>query len=279
MTELVRDPEVFTELADAARARGALGLVPTMGALHAGHVALLERARAQCETVACTIYVNPLQFSEGADLARYPRDLAADLTVLEALGIEYCFAPTDAAMYPHPPVVTVDPGPLGDVLEGAARPGHFRGVATVVAKLFAIAGRSRAYFGEKDYQQLVIVRRLVRDLSIPVEIVACETIRGDDGLALSSRNALLSPEERLAAPVLFGALVAGAAAVAAGSSSEETEATMAAVVAKEPLVDLDYAVVRTTDLAAVGRPEGEVRLLIAARCGAIRLIDNMAATR
>ena len=179
---------------DQARREGKqVGLHLTMGALHAGHRANIRRAAAECDVVAATIFVNPLQFGPSEDFGSYPRDLAGDAAEVEEAGADIVLAPETAAMYPEEPLVTVRVKRLGDILEGRHRPGHFDGVATIVAKFFALSGPCRAYFGEKDYQQLVIVRRLVTDLSLPIEVVACPTVREPDGLALSSRNAYLGP--------------------------------------------------------------------------------------
>lgn len=268
----------FACLLERARAGGGrVGLVPTMGSLHAGHLSLAKRARCADDLVALTIFVNPLQFGPGEDLAQYPRDPEADLEAAEAAGADLVFAPDEAEMYPDPPLVSVGVGVLGQVLEGASRPGHLEGVATVVAKLFALAGRTRSYFGEKDYQQLLVVRRLVKDLSFPVEVVACPTVREPDGLALSSRNARLSPTERGAATALVRGLEAGREALRRGAGElAEVEAAMAAVVEAEPLARLDYAAVRRDgDLSLPERLEGRVRLLAAARVGPVRLIDNL----
>jgi pantoate--beta-alanine ligase len=259
------------------RAGRTVGLVPTMGALHEGHASLVRRAAAECDVVAVTVFVNPLQFGAGEDLDAYPRTLDADVALAEAAGATYVFAPTVAEMYGTGTLTTVSvAGEMTSVLEGASRPGHFDGVATVVAKLFAMAGRCRVYFGEKDFQQLAIVRRMAQDLSFPVEVVACPTVRADDGLALSSRNAYLTADERAAAPVLHRALEAGADAVLAG---EDPEPVMAKVLATEPLVQPDYAVV--VDAATLQPPAalvGDLRLLVAARLPSARLIDNLGVT-
>lgn len=251
MRVLDRGDQLRKEL-DGARAAGrSVGLVPTMGALHEGHASLIRRSAAECDVTAITVFVNPLQFGPSEDFASYPRDLDADVAVAADAGAGLLFAPPVEDMYANgAPAVTVHVAGE-DVLEGAARPGHFDGVATVVAKLFNLAGPCRAYFGEKDWQQLRVVRRLVADLSFPVDVVACPTVRDADGLALSSRNRRLSPEERRAATVLYRALTAYPAR------------PMADVVAEEPLATLDYAEV-------VGD-----RLLIAGRIGGVRLIDNM----
>jgi len=268
----------FSQALDAERRAGrTVGLVPTMGALHEGHASLVERAAAECDVVAVTVFVNPLQFGAGEDLDAYPRTLDADVKLAEQAGASIVFAPTVAEMYGAGTWTTVSvAGEMTGVLEGASRPGHFDGVATVVAKLFAMAGRCRAYFGEKDFQQLAVVRRMAADLSFPVEVVACPTVRADDGLALSSRNAYLGADERAAAPVLRRALLAGVDAALAGA---DPEPVMAAVLATEPLVQPDYAVV--VDAATLQRPAplaGDLRLLVAARLPSARLIDNEGVT-
>jgi pantoate--beta-alanine ligase len=270
---------------DTARATGrTVGLVPTMGALHAGHLSLMTRARAECDVVAVSIFVNPLQFGDPDDIANYPRTLEADLPACEKAGADLVFVPTVGEMYPtwpEPPSTTVSVQGVSEGWEGASRPGHFDGVATVVAKLFAIAGPCRAYFGLKDFQQLAVVRHMALDLSAPVEVVGCPIVREDDGLALSSRNVRLAPAERAASTVLSAALAAGRTAVERGErSASALGAVMAAVVATEPLVELDYAA--AVDGASLVEHETVVdpartRLLVAARVGPVRLIDNCAA--
>jgi pantoate--beta-alanine ligase len=282
MEVLVARAELAGYLERARRDGATVALVPTMGALHAGHGALFSAARRRCDVVAASVFVNPLQFGPGEDYESYPRDLGHDVGFAEASGVDVLFAPSLAEMYPdggRAPVV-VDPGPLGRVLEGASRPGHFVGVATVLAKLFAVAGPCTAFFGEKDYQQLLVVRRLVEGLSFPVEVVGCPVVREPDGLALSSRNARLAPELRSAAPVLYRALQAGRDAVEAGERDPlVVERVMAETVAKEPAVELDYGVVRVAaDLEPLAPLSGELRLLVAARLGGVRLIDNLGAT-
>jgi len=258
-----------------------VGVVLTMGALHRGHASLIRRAVAECDVVAVTVFVNPTQFAEAADLTNYPRTLDADLEVAALAGASVVFAPSVPEMYPGwptPPATTVSVRDLADRWEGVSRPGHFDGMATVVVKLLSASGRCRTYFGEKDFQQMAIVRRAARDLSLPVEVVGCTTVREPDGLALSSRNVRLAAEERTAAACLFGALRAGAAALGAGADRTGVEAAMAAVVAREPLVALDYAVlVDAEDLEPVVTPTTDrpLRLLIAAIVGPVRLIDNL----
>jgi pantoate--beta-alanine ligase len=261
---------------------GVVGLVPTMGYLHEGHASLMEAARSTCDLVTTTIFVNPLQFGPSEDLAAYPRDLERDLALAEAAQVDAVFVPTVAEMYPAgvPPLTTVSVGRLDERWEGARRPGHFAGVATVVAKLFAIAGPCRAFFGEKDYQQLRIVSRMAADLNLAVEVVGCPTVREADGLALSSRNVYLDAEERRAARVLSRALAAGVEAIEAGvRHADAVNATMARLVDAEPLASLDYAaIVDPATLEPSARLEpGEYRLLIAARVGKPRLLDNCGA--
>ncbi len=263
MRVLDRGDQLRKEL-DAVRAGGrTVGLVPTMGFLHEGHASLIRRSAAECGVTAVTVFVNPLQFAPTEDLDGYPQDLDHDLEVAAGAGTDVVFAPPLDEMYPGgPPSVTVHVAGV-DVMEGASRPGHFDGVATVVAKLFNLAGPCRAYFGEKDWQQLQVVRRLVGDLSFPVEVVGCPTVREADGLACSSRNAYLSPWERRAATVLHRALVAGAVE----GDPDARRARMVEVVDAEPLATLDYAEVL---------PD---RLLIAVRIGNVRLIDNVGVSR
>jgi pantoate--beta-alanine ligase len=260
------------------RLPGPVGFVPTMGALHDGHVALVRRARAESASVVTSLFVNPTQFGPGEDFADYPRDRDRDLSVFEKGGADAVFVPAVEEMYPSGSAVYVDPGPAGDVLEGKYRPGHFRGVATVVTKLLAVTTPERAYFGEKDAQQLRIVRGLVRDLRLGVEIVGVPTVRAADGLALSSRNVRLKPGERKQAAVLYRALKAAEAAWAAGERSAEAIRTAIYDVADaSPLVKLDYVSVADSDtlgeLAVIGDRPALVSL--AARIGTTRLIDNM----
>ncbi|HJR25046.1 MAG TPA: pantoate--beta-alanine ligase [Acidimicrobiales bacterium] len=269
------------DVLDAARAGGrTVGFVPTMGFLHDGHASLLRAARHETETVLLSIFVNPLQFAADEDLDAYPRDLAGDVAVAEAAGADLVFAPSTREMYPEPVLTTVSVAQVSQPMEGRTRPTHFDGVATVVAKLFGIVGPCRAYFGEKDFQQLAVVRRLVADLSLPIDVVGCPTVREPDGLAMSSRNVYLSPEERAAAPILHQALEAGRRAIEAGErDAAEVRAVMVDVVGTERLAELDYAEVVDAATFAVPDPlEGSLRLLVAARFGAARLIDNVGAT-
>jgi pantoate--beta-alanine ligase len=278
--EVTASPDRFREAANEARERGLrVGFAPTMGALHRGHASLIERARAECDWVAVSIFVNPLQFDSATDLAAYPRTREADRAMAESLACDLAFAPGESEMYPNgSPAVTVDPGPLGDRLEGSSRLGHFRGVLTAVAKLFNLAGACLAYFGEKDAQQLALVRLMVTDLELPVQVVPCPTVREPDGLALSSRNALLAPDLRRAAPVLFEALSSAAGLVRGGERRGDVlRAAMAKEIGSEPLARLDYvAVVDDATWEDVGLLKAPARALVAARFGPVRLIDNLA---
>jgi pantoate--beta-alanine ligase len=277
--EVTGDRDGLREACEAARAEGqTVGFVPTMGALHAGHRSLIARAREECGLVAVSIFVNPLQFGPSEDLASYPRDPDRDVALLERAGVDVAFTPSADEMYPSGrPEVTVDPGPIGERLEGGSRSGHFRGVCTVVAKLFGLVGPSRAYFGEKDAQQLAVVRRMVTDLDLPVEVVPCPTARERDGLAVSSRNARLSPDERQAAPCLYESLARAAWLVEGGERDVGVlKAEMAKRVGMEPLARLDYvAVVDEDTFEEVDRLRGRSRALIAAHIGSTRLIDNV----
>ncbi len=258
---------------------GPVAVVMTMGALHAGHAELIRSARARAAAVLVTIFLNPLQFGPNEDLSRYPRTFDADLGLCTAEGVDVVFAPTPAVVYPDgEPMVRVHAGRLGDVLEGKSRPGHFDGVLTVVAKLLALSRADLAYFGQKDAQQLLLIRRMVADLDFGVEVVAVPTVRDPDGLALSSRNSYLTPFDREVALALPAALDAGAAAVAEGPSAVRRQAR--AVLAAEPGAQVDYlALVDPWDLTDV--PEwhvGPALLAVAARVGTTRLIDNVVLT-
>lgn len=263
---------------DAERAAGRrVGAVPTMGYLHDGHASLMRAARAENDVVVASIFVNPLQFAEGEDLADYPRSLDADTALAEAAGVDILFTPSVDEMYPFGPVLTtVSVAEVSADWEGVTRPTHFAGVATVVAKLFNITGPVHGYFGEKDFQQLAVIRRMVDDLSFPVTVVGCPIIRESDGLAMSSRNVYLTPEQRAAAPVLRAALDTGLAAITDGERDPDVvTAIMAAVVEDESLAELDYvAAVDAATLKTPDRLSGDVRLLIAAQVGKPRLIDN-----
>jgi pantoate--beta-alanine ligase len=254
--------EVREQLGESRRRSERIGLVPTMGALHAGHRSLLDAARASCDVVVMSLFVNPSQFDAADDLARYPRDEAADAAVADDAGVDVLFAPDAEELFPPGFDTWIDPGALGKVLEGAARPGHFRGVATVCAKLFSVVEPDVAYFGEKDAQQVAVIRQVVRDLDLPLEIVAMPTIREPSGLALSSRNRFLSADERAVALALPNALDAGRGAHRAGA---DAVAAARAVLDAEPGLSVDYV-----EVAEFGAPT----LVAAIRVGATRLIDN-----
>jgi pantoate--beta-alanine ligase len=261
------------ELADArAKMTGTVAVVMTMGALHDGHEALIRAARDRADEVLVTIFVNPLQFGPDEDFDRYPRSRDADLAICARNGVDVVFAPGLAEVYPHgEPAVRVNPGPVGELLEGASRPGFFHGVLTVVLKLLQLTRPDLAFFGEKDYQQLTLVRAMTRDLDVPVEIVGVPTVREPDGLARSSRNRYLDPAQRQAALALSRALSAGAAAAGQGA-----EAVLAAAhAALGDGVRLDYLALTDPDLGPAPG-QGPARLLIAARVGGTRLIDNTA---
>jgi pantoate--beta-alanine ligase len=263
------------ELADArAKMPGTVAVVMTMGALHDGHEALIRAARERADAVLVTIFVNPLQFGPNEDFDRYPRSLDADLETCGRNGVDVVFTPGVADMYPHgEPTVRVNPGPVGEILEGASRPGFFHGVLTVVLKLLQLTRPHLAFFGEKDYQQLTLVRAMTRDLDVPVEIVGVPTVREPDGLARSSRNRYLDRARRQAALALSAALSAGVAAARGGADGPALLA--AAVAALGDRVELDYLALTDPDLGpAPGH--GPARLLIAARVGSTRLIDNTA---
>jgi len=264
-------------LLDGERREGAsVGFVPTMGYLHEGHVSLMEVARRENGVVAASIFVNPLQFAANEGLAGYPRDLERDIAMSEAAGVDYLFTPSVEEMYPREVATAVSVASLGSNWEGASRPTHFDGMATVVAKLFNVIGPCRSYFGEKDYQQLQIIRRFVADLEFPVEVVGCPIIREPDGLAMSSRNTYLSAYERQVAIVLRAALDRGMQLLHSGERESAVVMTaMAEVIESEPLASLDYAAaVQADTLEVPERLEGEVRLLVAAQVGRPRLLDN-----
>ncbi|HLV34341.1 MAG TPA: pantoate--beta-alanine ligase [Spirillospora sp.] len=261
-----------------ARLTGSVGLVPTMGALHEGHLALVRRARSDNDAVIVTIFVNPAQFNDPKDLATYPKTLECDLALLRDSGVALVFTPTAEVMYPpgYQTYVTVEQ--ITQMLEGAHRPGHFRGVATVVAKLFNLTQPQRAYFGQKDAQQVMVIRRMVADLNFPLEIVVCPTVREPDGLALSSRNRNLTPEQREAAPVLFRALLSAQAAYEQGERDPEMlRRAMRDTLAAEPLAEVDYVSVADAEtLEELVEPVNRPALVsLAVRIGQTRLIDNL----
>jgi pantoate--beta-alanine ligase len=260
------------------RRKVTIGCVPTMGALHAGHAALIERARRECDFVVVTIFVNRIQFNQAADFEGYPRSLERDVEFCAERGVDIIFAPEDTELYATPPDTFVEVRRLTDHLCGAHRPGHFRGVATVVMKLFDIIQPNRAYFGEKDAQQLAVIRRLVRDLNVPVTIVGVETVRESDGLAMSSRNQHLDAGQRRMATVLYRALRAAADAVAPGErDAARVRQAAEAVLAAEPEVRVEYLeVVDAEEMQPLDEISVPARIAIAAWVGETRLIDNVA---
>ncbi|KAA8970498.1 pantoate--beta-alanine ligase [Mycobacterium sp.] len=265
------------DVTDVSRALSHTGrrvmLVPTMGALHAGHLALVRAAtRVPGSVVVVSIFVNPLQFGADEDLDTYPRDIDTDLALLREAGVDIVFTPTEAAMYPHGLRTTVHPGPLGSELEGAARPNHFAGMLTVVLKLLQIVRPERVFFGEKDYQQLVLVRQMVADLNVGVQVVGVPIVRENDGLAMSSRNRYLEPAQRELASTLSASLLAGRHAAPVGADAALAAAR--AVLAQAPAIDVDYLQVRDPCLGPAPA-KGPGRLLIAARLGTTRLLDNI----
>lgn len=267
--------------AEATRAaRPSIGFVPTMGYLHEGHAALLRRARAESDVVVASVFVNPTQFGAGEDFTTYPRDVPRDLALLAREAVDVAFVPPPRGFYPPGAATSVVVGAVAEPLEGAARPGHFRGVATVVTMLFNAVSPARAYFGDKDWQQLQVIKRLVRDLHLPVSIVGVPTVREGDGLALSSRNVRLSAADRAKATILFRALAAARRAYAAGERSPaKLERALATELAKEPDAVIEYAVVVDgASLQPIVEANAGSRALIAARVGGVRLIDNGALT-
>lgn len=268
--------ELRAHVADWKAAGATVGVVPTMGALHDGHLSLARRARAACERVIVTIFVNPRQFNNSADLEKYPRTEEQDAALLAQVGVDAIFAPPPEEVYPRGFATTVSVTGVSEPLEGAHRPGHFDGVATVVAKLFGMTRADRAFFGEKDWQQLMVVQRLVADLNIPIAIEGCPTVREPDGLAMSSRNIRLSAEGRARAPALCRAMQAAAAAMRGGLPVPEALAQARSEVLAAGFDTVDYLELRTADLLLpMERLEGEGRLLAAATLDGVRLIDNI----
>lgn len=268
---------VRREIGEARRAGRTIEFVPTMGALHDGHLELVRAARRRDGLCVMSIFVNPLQFGPAEDFDTYPRDLDGDLTLAEAEGVEVVFAPAAAEMYPGGAIQTrVEVGRLGQILEGAYRPEHFSGVATVCAKLFNIVAPDRVYLGQKDAQQVAVLRQVVRDLNLPLELVACPTVREPDGLAMSSRNHRLDPEGRRAAAALYGGLQAAARAAEAGeASSAELVAAARAVLDQQPVVRVQYLeVVDPQTFESLDAIAGGALIVLAAHVGSVRLIDN-----
>lgn len=263
-------------LRDARRSEKSIGLVPTMGAFHEGHLTLMRRARAENDVVLATLFVNPTQFNDVGDFERYPRDPARDSQMAEREGVDFLFTPPPEEMYPPDFDTVVVVRALSDRLEGASRPGHFQGVSTVVTKLLNLAGADRAYFGEKDWQQLQVIKRLAADLNIPTEIIGVPTVREPDGLALSSRNVLLTPEQRRAATVLSGALTDAQAIADTGvQDAYEIAAWLRQSIAVQPLAQVDYAVVVDPEtLQEIDTIERGGLAAVAVTFGKVRLIDN-----
>ena len=278
--QVISTKEEFRRLLEAERLAGrSVGLVPTMGALHAGHRSLIDAAGAECDVVALTIFVNPLQFAAGEDLSAYPRPIERDLELAASAGVSVVFTPTTEEMYPVPTATTVHVAGLTTSMEGAARPTHFDGVTTVVTKLFNLAGACRAYFGEKDFQQLAVITRMAADLDQPVEVIACPILREADGLALSSRNIYLSPEDRAAAVVLSRSLWRAEQLILGGErDARAVTAALMAWVGEEARAELEYAqVVDAATLEPVDelRPGAVLRLIMTVRFGTTRLLDNL----
>lgn len=276
--EIIQSPVEMQRVAEDYRRKGkSIGLVPTMGALHEGHLSLIRRCRAEDDLTLMSLFVNPTQFNSQADLDRYPRDLDADARRARAEGVDIIFAPTVEGIYPVGYATYIDVERLTDRWEGACRPGHFRGVATVCTKLFTICRPHKAYFGQKDYQQSLVVQRLVADLNLGLEIVVLPTVREPDGLAMSSRNVLLSPEERRQATVLFRALFRAQAAVRAGEGdARRLGAAIEQEIRSTPLAVLDYVGVCDAEtLEPLEQITGNAVAVVAARFGTTRLIDNV----
>lgn len=278
MTEVIRSSSELREKVAGWKRSGMLvGVVPTMGALHDGHLSLARAARAQSDRVIVTIFVNPMQFNAAEDLSKYPRNEARDLALLEAEGVDVLFAPDVHEVYPDGFATRVSVDGISEQLEGVFRPGHFDGVATVVSKLFGMTQAGRAFFGEKDWQQLQVVQRLVTDLNIPVRIIGCPTIREEDGLAMSSRNVRLTQKERMQAPALHRIMQSTAKAIRGGTNVETALEEARAAILAAGFRSLEYLEVRTAEglrpLASLDEP---ARMLVAAWLGNVRLIDNIA---
>ena len=260
-----------------SRDRSGIGFVPTMGALHAGHRSLVERARRECATVVVSVFVNPTQFNDKTDLKNYPRTPEADLRLLEEVGADYVFMPSVEEVYPEPDTRTFDFGMIDKVMEGATRPGHFNGVAQVVSRLFDLVKPAKAYFGEKDFQQIAVIREMVRQLRIPVEIIPCPIVRGEDGLALSSRNTLLDTDHRTAAPYIYKVLKA-AVEKSHQTTPDQLAAWVTAQVESNPLLKVIYFQVvdaATMQQVRTWEESPAIQGCIAVQAGDIRLIDNI----
>ncbi len=279
---LITDGETLRQAVLEARSRGqSVGLVPTMGALHEGHLSLVDASRAECELTVATIFVNPTQFAPGEDFSEYPRNVPRDLSLLADRGCDIVFAPDNDSMYRANHTTFIDVGPIGAVLEGELRPTHFRGVATVVMKLFQLSPADRAYFGRKDYQQTLVVRQMVADLDVPIEVRVCPTVREPDGLAMSSRNGYLSPDERRRALVLWRSLRLAEQLVARGEQSVAAiRRQMIHEIENAAGVQIQYiAFVTDGTLTPVERIDGPTTIALAATVGKTRLIDNIVVSK
>jgi len=278
VTEIIRTVADLRALVRGWKAEGhSVGVVPTMGALHEGHLSLARRAKAECGRVITTIFVNPKQFNNPDDLKKYPRTEDADAALLNWVGVEAIFAPAPEEVYPEGFVTTVSVGGVSQPLEGALRPGHFEGVATVVAKLFGMTQADRGYFGQKDWQQLQVVQRLVADLNMAVTVVGCETVRDPDGLAMSSRNVRLTAEGRRKAPALYAAMLAAARDFRSGMAQDQAMSRAAEAVLAEGFASVEYISLRDAEtLGDVTDPNRPLRMLAAAWLDDVRLIDNIA---
>jgi pantoate--beta-alanine ligase len=277
--EIIRTIEHLQQLtSDARKAGKSIGLVPTMGALHAGHVSLIERARKENDIVAVSVFVNPTQFNNPEDLRTYPRTEEADCQKLEAAGVDYAFIPSVEEIYPEPDTRVFDLGPVAEVMEGAMRPGHFNGVAQIVSRLFQIVGPTRAYFGEKDFQQIAVIRRMVELEGFNLEIVPCPIKREADGLALSSRNVRLTPEQRAVAPNIHRILVESVAAKNAGASVQDVKKQVVDALNAIDFMQVEYyEIVDALTMQPIQSwlPEGQSVGCITVYCGDVRLIDNI----
>jgi pantoate--beta-alanine ligase len=274
---IIREIAHLRSALEASRATGArIGFVPTMGAFHEGHLSLMRRARIDCDVVVVSLFVNPTQFNDAADLDAYPRDEARDAAIAQSGGVDYLFAPNASEMYAHGASTSVTVGGISEPLEGQSRgPGHFRGVATVVAKLFNIVQPTVAYFGQKDAQQALVIRRMVRDLDFPIRIEVCQTIRERDGLAMSSRNVRLSPQARTQALALRRGLDAAVSVIAGGERDAARVETRARAAMEALGVEPEYfAVVSAETLGPMRTLSGEILIAVAASVGGVRLIDN-----
>lgn len=276
--EIVRRTHIMQQIALNLKKKGnKIGFVPTMGALHFGHLSLVRRSNQISHTTVVSIFVNPLQFGAGEDFDRYPRDLTKDTEALKELNVDYVFAPEISGMYPEGFSTEIINSTLGNILCGKSRPGHFKGVLTIVAKLFNIVQPDFAIFGQKDYQQLILIKRMVQDLNFPIEIVSCPIVRESDGLAMSSRNAYLSKEERKAATILYKSLQYAEEMVEGGEGNLDlVKKEVSKMISKEPLAKIDYVeIVHPYTLEPVSNLKGEAVLLLAVYIGETRLIDNV----